>query len=187
MLYPKITNVKKSRELISFSAVTSAFIGTILIFINYVTSHKLNWSIVALAGIAYVWCSVFYALSKGVNLAKFTFIQMMLLSVLLVIIDYDFGFTKWSFSIGIPIVIMITNITMMIISIAKYKKYVKYALYEILVLIISIFYNMIVGLISKSYLAINFATFIVSFTNLCFILALNGKTLKIEFDKKFHI
>ena len=187
MLYPKITNVKQNREVTILLCCLTIFISIMLMYINYKTIGILNWSIVAIVAMTYAWVSTFYALDKNVNLASYTFVQMISVSIFLVIIDFVFGFYKWSFNIGIPIVIMVSNLTMMIITLIKYKKYVKYAVYEIMILLFSIVYNIIISCMSDSSLVLNVITLWFSLTNLSFILALNGRSLKLELQKKFHI
>lgn len=187
MLYPRLVNVKKSREVIYILSFLNIFLFIILLLINYIFSRKLNWSIVAIVSIVYVWRTVFITLSKNKNLASYIFLQMVYLSALLYVIDYAFGNNRWSLNIGIPIVIMVTNFTMMIITLIKYKKYVKYALYEIMILILSIAYNILLCFVSGSISILNGVAFWFSLSNLAFVLALNTKTLMLEFEKKFHI
>ena len=141
MLYPQITNVKKNRQVTYLLLALTISIAILLLFINFSYSKKLNWSIVAIGGMIYAWVSTIYALDKNVNLAAYTFLQMIEISILLVVIDAVFGFFRWSLNIGIPIVIMVSNFTMMIITLIKYKKYVKYAVYEIMILLFNIIYN----------------------------------------------
>lgn len=187
MLYPKITNVKQSRQVTYILLCITISISIMLLIINYECSHKLNWSIIAIVGMIYAWISTIYALDKNVNLASYTFLQMIELSILLLIIDFVFDFARWSLNIGIPIVIMVSNFTMMIITLIKYKKYVKYAVYEIMILLFSIVYNIIISFMSDSSLVLNIVTLWFSLTNLSFVLALNAKSLKVELQKKFHI
>ena len=103
------------------------------------------------------------------------------------IIDFVFGKKGWSLTIGIPIVIITTNFSMMLITLIKYKKYVKYALYEIMILLISIIYNIMLCFISGSIAILNGIAFWFSLTNLAFVLTLNTRTLWLEIQKKFHI
>lgn len=187
MLYPKIINVKKSKQIILWLLFFTIVVSLISLYVNYHFLGKLNWSIVVIAIMIYTWISIFYALDKNVNLASYTFLQLIELSVILVVIDFVFGFYKWSFNIGIPIVIMVSNFTMIIITLIKYKKYVKYAVYEIMIILFSIIYNIIISFIAKKSLILNAITLWVSITNLVFVLALNAKSLKVELEKKFHI
>lgn len=187
MLYPKISNIKKSRQITNILLISTIVISIVLMIINYSYSRKLNWSIVVIVSMIYTWISTIYALDKNVNLAAYTFLQMIEISILLVIIDYVFGFIKWSLNIGIPIVIMVSNFTMMVITLMKYKKYVKYAVYEIMILLFSIIYNVIISFMSDSSLILNIITLWFSLTNLSFVLALSARSLKVELEKKFHI
>lgn len=187
MLYPKIVSVNKSRKITTLFIICSIVVSIILLITNYVCNSKLNWSIVAIASIVYLWFSTIYALDKSVNLAGYTLYQMISDSILIFIIDYVFGFRKWSLSIGIPIVIMISNITMVIITIIKNKKYVKYAFYEILIILFSIIYDVIISMASIHSPILNIITLWICITNLSFVLIFNYDILKLELEKKFHI
>lgn len=187
MLYPKINNIKESRKVITIFKYISIFLCLIVAIINYTFSGNFDWSIIVVISIVYLWYSIIYALDKSVNLASYTLFQMIIISIILFIIDYMFGFVQWSLSVGIPIVIMVSNITMVIITMMKHKKYVKYALYEILILLFSIIYNMIISMASNHSPLLNIITLWISITNLSFVLILNYDVIKIEIQKKFHI
>lgn len=187
MLYPKIVNVKKSREVTCVLIIISIFLSLMLMTINYTFSGKLDWSIIVVISLIYLWYSILYALDKSVNLASYILFQMIVVSLFLLVIDFVIGFMRWSLSIGIPIVIMVSNITMVIITMMKYKKYVKYALYEILILLFSIIYNIAISMASNHSPLLNIITLWISITNLSFVLILNYDVIKIEFQKKFHI
>ena len=187
MLYPKLINVKKSRETIYILSFINMFLFIMMLTLNYSFSRKFDWSIVAIVSIIYTWRTVYITLKRNKNLASYIFSQLIYLSILIYVIDFSFGNKGWSFSIGIPIVIMITNFTMMIITLIKYKKYLKYALFEILILVLSIAYNITLCLVSGRISILNGIAFWFSLTNLAFVLSLNTKTLFLELQKKFHI
>ena len=187
MLYPKLVNVKKSKETIYVISLLNVFLFIMLLLINYTFSRKLNWSIVAIVSIIYAWRTVYITLKRNKNLASYIFAQLIYVSGLLYVIDFAFGYKGWSLTIGIPIVIMTTNFAMMIITMIKYKKYLKYALYEIMILVLSIAYNILLCFMSGSIAILNGIAFWFSLSNLAFVLALNAKTLWLEFPKKFHV
>lgn len=91
MLYPKITNVKKSRDIWTILIILSVFLDVTLMTINLMFSGRLNWSIIAIVSEIYLWISITYALDKNVNLASYTLIQMLVISLFLFIIDLVFG------------------------------------------------------------------------------------------------
>lgn len=187
MLYPQIVNVNKSRTATKILLVISISISVALFIINYFVNKKLNWSIVAVVSIVYIWYSVIYILSKSANLASYILFQMVADSILVFIIDYVFDFRGWSLSIGIPIIIIACNITMVIITMIKSKKYMKYAFYEILILLFSIAYDIAISIASDHSPLLNIITLWVCITNLSLVLILNHEVLKIELEKKFHI
>lgn len=187
MLYPKIKNIKKSRAMMNISIIITIFISITLMLINFRFQKKLNWSIIAILGILYVWNTVVFSLKKGINLASSVLFQTIQILVLLFFIDFIFGFKKWSFFIGFPIVNIISNLIMVILTIVKYKKYVQYAIYEIIILFLSILSNFIIMVVFKDRIVLNIISLCFAILNLIIVTVLNGKALKIELQKKFHI
>ena len=187
MLYPKLINVKKSKEAIYILCFLNIFLFLMMLIINYNFSHKFNWSIVVIVSIIYIWRTVYIILKRNKNLASYIFMQLIYLSALIYVIDFVFGNKGWALTIGIPIVIMVTNISMILITLIKYKKYLKYALYEIMILILSIAYNILLCFISGKIGILNGIAFWFSISNFAFVLALNAKSIGLEFQKRFHI
>lgn len=187
MLYPEIKSVKKYRFMINIFFVVTVFISLNLVIVNYLFSQKLNWSIIAILGIIYLWNTILFALKKGINLGSTILIHTIQILVLLFFIDFIFGFKKWSFTIGFPIVTMISNGAMSIITMIKYKKYVKYAIYEMVILLIGVLLNIIIIGLFKTRIVLNIIALGITILNFMIVLILSAKTLKIEIAKKFHI
>lgn len=187
MLYPNIKNIKKSRALMNISIIVTIFVSITLILINFAIQQKLNWSVVAILGIVYTWNTIIFSLRKGINLASSVMLQTVQILVLLFFIDFVFGFKKWSFFIGFPIVTIISNLIMLVLTIVKYRKYVQYAIYEILILFLSVLSNFIIIFIFREKFLLNIISLGFAFLNLVIVIILNGKALKIELQKKFHI
>lgn len=187
MLYPEIKSTKRYKILINSFFITTVIISAILMTINYIFSQKFTWSIIAILGMIYIWNTVIFALKKGINLGATILIHTIQILVLLFFIDFIFGFKKWSFIIGFPIVTMISNIAMSIITIIKYKRYVKYAIYEMIILLIGVLLNLIIIGIFKNKIILNIIALGITSLNFIVVLSLSAKTLKIELSKKFHI
>ena len=94
MLYPKIKNIKKSRAMMNISIIITIFISITLMLINFSFQKKLNWSIIAILGILYVWNTVVFSLKKGINLASSVLFQTIQILIILFFIDFIFGFKK---------------------------------------------------------------------------------------------
>ncbi len=134
-----------------------------------------------------MWIIVIYSIKKNVNIAGYVLLQTFAISLLTVYIDYKIGWRAWSINIAIPIMIMIANITMLVLTIISHKKYIKYAIYQ---LIIVIFSMLPVILISKHLIEHKILSMIASgicFINFILCLALCTKDIKETIIRKFHV
>ena len=187
MIYPQKINAKKNNLIIKIAIIISVAIGITLVVINKLTTPKLHWAGLANAGIIYTWVTVIYSINKNVNIAGHVLIQTIAISILTIYIDYKTGFKSWSIDIAIPIIIMISNLTMLILTIVSHKKYIKYAIYQLIIVLFSmlpIFFiyekivqNKVLSIVASGISILNFA--------LC--LALCSKDIKEEIIRKFHL
>ena len=134
-----------------------------------------------------MWIIVIYSIKKNTNIAGYVLLQTFAISLLTAYIDYKIGWKAWSINIAIPIMIMIANITMLILTIISHKKYIKYAIYQ---LIIVIFSMLPVILISEHLIENKILSMIASgicFINFILCLVLCTKDIKEAVIRKFHI
>lgn len=187
MLYPQKINAKKTDFIIKIAILISFIIGVALVVINRLVTPGVRWAGYCNAGIIYVWVTVLYALNKNVNIASHLFIQMIALSCLCVYIDLRLGFEAWSINIAIPIIVIIINIAMLILSIASYSNYIRYAFFQLLIVIASFVPIFLVyeNLINDKTLSI-VATSISGF-NLLISLIFHFKDIKEVLVRKFHV
>ena len=187
MIYPKKIKAKKSEKIIKILFITSIFIAIMLLTINNLTTPKIPWATLSIAGIIYIWVTVIYAINKNTNIAGHVLLQTIALSLLIVFIDYKLGFTKWSINIAVPIIIIVANITMLILTIVSYKKYMKYAIYQLIILMFSTLPVIFITekIVQNKILSI--IAIIISSINLILTLALSTKELKETIIRKFHM
>ena len=186
MLYPKKLSSKKSNVLIKILLSISLIVAIILTIINKLTTPEVHWAALTNSGIIYGWITVRYAINKRTNIAGHVMIQAIAISILTTYIDYNLGFKRWSLEISIPIIIMIANVTMLVLTIVSHKKYMRYAVYQ---LIICIFSLLPIFLIQKelidnyilSYVAIG-----ISGVNFILTILLSAGDVKETIIRKFH-
>lgn len=187
MIYPKKINSKKSDKIIKIFALISIIIAIVLIIINKLTTPEIHWAALSNCGILYVWITVIYSIKRNTNIAGHVLIQTIALSLLTIYIDYKIGFKGWSLEIAIPIIIMIANITMFILTIVSYKKYIKYAIYQLMI----VFFSMLpVTFMTERIIENNTLSIIASgISTLNFILSLIlcAKDVKEAIVRKFHM
>ena len=137
MIYPQKISSKKSELIINILISVSIIIAIILVTINKLTTPQIPWAALSNCGIIYIWITVIYSIKKGTNIAGHVLNQTILASVAMLYIDNMIGYHGWSVYIGIPIVLMVANITMLILTIISYKRYIKYAIYQLIIVLLS--------------------------------------------------
>ena len=137
MIYPEKIKAKKSDQIMKQLISVSVGIAIILVLINKLTTPTIPWAALANAGILYSWVVVIYAIKKNINIAGHVLLQLIALSSLTIYIDYVLGMKGWSINLAIPIMIMIANLTMLVLTIVSYKKYMKYAMCQLVIVLLS--------------------------------------------------
>ncbi len=187
MLYPQKLSSKKQNIITLSLFIASIVIALILILINKLVNSEVHWAAMANAGIIYIWVTVIYSINKNINIAGHVLVQCIAISILTTYIDYKIGFRGWSIQISIPIIIIIANVTMFILTIVSYKKYVRYAIYQ---LIICIFSMLPAFFIAKHMLNSNVLSFVaigISILNFVLTVCLCAKDVKDAVVRKFHL
>ena len=109
---------------------------------------------------------------------------MIITSAVVLFIDNTIGFNGWSVSIGVPIILIVANTTMLILTIISHRKYIRYALYQLLIVLITL---LSIGLIFKTTSILAIIAFGVSAVNLIVSLILSYKDIKEAIIRKFHM
>lgn len=186
-LYPKIRNVKKDNIAIKIMIIVSVVVSIACLITNICTSRKYMWSFIVIVGIIYTWITVMYSIHRNVNIASNVMVQLIAISILTVCIDNIIGYDGWSVNLAIPIIIMVANTTMFILTISSFHKY-KYAVYQLIIFVLSIIplgilvfsdkliTNPIFTIISSSIALFTFV----------FSLILCGKSIIEELDRRLH-
>lgn len=187
MIYPQKLSSRKSEKILKLLLIISIIIAITLITINKLTSPRIPWSALANCGIIYIWITVMYSIKKGTNIAGHVLIQIILISSVILYIDEKIGFKGWSINIAIPIILIVANIIMLILTIVNHKKYIKYAIYQLIIVLISL---MSIILIMKKMIELELLSkiaIIISILNLLLSLILCYKDVKEAIIRKFHM
>lgn len=187
MIYPQKINAKKSEQIIKILGIASIVIAFLLILINQLTNPRIPWSMITNAGIIYIWVMIRYSIQKNMNIAGHVMLQTIAISILTVYIDYELGFKGWAINIAIPIIIMIANIAMLVLTIVSYKKYIKYAIYHLVIVAISMLPIIFLKEDMIQNIALSTIAIGISITSFGICLLLCKKELKEAIVRKFHI
>ena len=187
MIYPQKINAHKSDFIIKIFILVSIIIAIILFIINKLTTPQIPWAALTIAGQIYIWITVLYAINKNINIAGHVLIQTIAISLLTFYIDYSLKFKGWSLNIAIPIIIIIANLTMLILTIISHKKYIRYAIYQLIICIFSLLplyfiYEKFIYQNVLSYIAVG-----ISIVNFLITILLCARDVKEAIIRKFHV
>lgn len=186
MIYPEKIKAKKSDKIIKILISVSIGIALLLWFINKLTTPGVPWAALANAGILYSWVVVIYAIKKNVNIAGHVLLQLIALSSLTIYIDYVLGMKGWSVNLAIPIMIMIANLTMLVLTVVSYKKYIKYAIYQLVIVFLSMLPVLLVTEHVVKDKTLSMIATGISVLNFLLCLMLAAKDMKEAIFRKFH-
>ena len=187
MIYPEKIKAKKADIIIKTLIGISIILAFLLLLINKVTIPRIPWAALANAGIIYIWVIVIYSVRKNVNIAGHVLLQLIALSMLAVYIDYKIGYRGWSFNIAIPIMIIVANITMLVLTIISYKKYIKYAIYQLIIVLFSMLPVVWITEHMVKNKTFSVIASSISIINLIICIALCSKEIKEAIIRKFHM
>ena len=187
MIYPQKISSRTSEIIIKSLLLFFVVLSITLFIINKMVNPEIPWSPIVNAGIVYTWITVIYSIKRNTNLAAHVLLQLFAISCLVIYIDNKLNFTGWSIYIGIPIILIIANIIMLILSIVTYKKYFKYVIYQLIIVILScvptiLGFNKIINIKVLQIIATS-----ISCLNLFVSLGLNYKAFYKSLESNFHM
>lgn len=187
MIYPQKLSSKNSERILNIFLGASFLLALILIIINKLTSPDIPWAALTNCGIIYIWITVIYSIKRSTNIAGHVLIQTIAISAVMLYIDERIGFKGWSINIAIPIILIIANITMLILTIVNYKKYMKYAICQLIIVLMSIISITVITNNIIELQILSKVAFIVSILNLVITLILCYKDVKEAIIRKIHM
>ena len=188
-LYPKIRNVKRGNIAIKIMAIVSIVIALTCTIVNLCTSTRYLWCLIVMVGIIYSWITVIYSVHRNINIASNVVLQTIAISALTLCIDYILGYQGWAINLAIPIIIIVANVTILVLTIVSVRRYYKYAIYQLILSVLSFIPLIILlafdGIITRPIFTI-IASSIAAFT-LVMSLILCGRNIVEELDRRLHM
>ena len=186
MIYPQKLNSRDGDIILKIAIVVSVVLGVVLFVINKATTPQIHWSAIANCGIIYAWITVIYSVKRNVNVAGHVLLQIIIVSMALLYIDERIGFIGWSVNMGIPIILIIGNVIMLILTIVSYKKYINYAIYQLAIVLITICSFVFIGKEIIGFKVLWQVTSAISILNLIVTVSLCSKEIKEAIIRKVH-
>lgn len=187
MLYPKITNIHKSNLVIHILSTVSVGIVLISLLLNYLISTKIHWAYIVVIGIVYAWITTSYSIKKNKNIGSHVVLQLWIVSIATIGLDFAIGYRGWSINYAVPIAIIIANVCLFVLAIITYRKYTRYMVYQLMVFFFSLFplILLLTGIITKPIIAI--IAIAIGVANFVFTCVLCKKEIRQEMKGRFHL
>lgn len=187
MIYPKKIKADKSRKIIKYILIGLIFFGIMISIINQLTVPNIPFAAITNASIIYIVITVLYALNRNINIAGHVLIQLAIIQLLMLYLDYRIGYSNWSLQIAYPILIIIANIIMLVLTIVSYKKFISYAIYELIIVVLSLIPIILIikNMLNSNVLSIVASSISVLVFIICFILT--AKDIIEDVKRKFHV
>ena len=187
MIYPQKLNSKKSNLIVKIGLIISFILGSMFIILNRIITPQVHWAAIVNGTIVYIGIVLYYTIKRRINIAGHVLLHAIAISILNVYIDYELGFIGWSINISIPIIVIISNIIMLIITIVSHKQYIKYAIYQLFIVFFSSlpFILLTENITKNVFLSVASST--ISIINLIVSLVWCTKDVKEAIVRKVHL
>lgn len=187
-IFPHVPTVLEQHHLL-FKILMSISIATALIslFINYLVSTKVWWSLFVILGIISVWTSLITTIKKRNNLSKAIFYQALIIVVFSIVWDFATVWHGWSIDYVLPTVATMTMIGLAVIQIVTKIKPKSTIIYFLIICLIGIL--PLVFLVTD-LVHVNYPSIICVITTSIFlstIIIFNGKEMQEELKRRLHL
>lgn len=108
---------------ISFVAIT------VCVTVNALLPFRSFWSLIVILGVVGMWLSIYTAIRKRRNVSKNLLWQAVLVSALVVAIDWSSGWHKWSINYVVPSVFVFTLLSNSIILLIMHRRVYDFIIY----------------------------------------------------------
>lgn len=167
--------------------MASICVAVVCIAVNLIVHEWGIWWHYALFGIFCIWVSIFHIIKRRRNVPKAIMNQVLIAAILCIIWDVWTGWRGWSVDFVIPIMFTVAMIGLFVVAqVLKLKKR-DYLLYLFMVIFFCI--------VTVLFYALDLTTIVIP-SVICFsggilflsaLIIFDGKNMKEEFEKRFHL
>ena len=186
--YPDVIKKRKViRFVIRLSIFLSILIEALLILINVLGESDKAWSLVTGAIFVYICFTIIYSFQRNVSHRAKLALQMLAAIPLILIIDYTYGANGWSINYGIPIIVLVLELVVFILSMVNFRNCQLYLMVSLLGIIVSLVCAVVVVLGDFKFELLAIIAAAVSIFVFALIVFLGDKKSTSELAKRFRI
>lgn len=138
--YPNIREKRKLwTKIWKITTFVLVIVQIILTGFNAAYYQGIRWSMISGVAILYLLASLHQLILHPDSLVRKLFRQTVMVWLLLLVIDLALGFRGWSFTIGLPCVILSLDGIVLVCMIVQFRNWQNYLLLQIFALLVSVF------------------------------------------------
>lgn len=186
--YPDIVKKRKwIKFVIRLCIFLSIIAEIILVLINYATYKGTPWSVVTGACFAYICFTIAYSFQRYVSHRSKLAVQALAMIPLIMIIDHVYGGNGWSINFGIPIMVLVLDLVVFILSMVNFRKCHVYLMVQLVGILMSLICSIVVILGDYKVKMLSIVSTVVSIIIFMIIVLLGEKKSTSELAKRFRI
>ncbi|GHT71228.1 hypothetical protein FACS1894110_23970 [Spirochaetia bacterium] len=176
------------KRLIRFIALGTIAVAAISVAVDMsVPTGNVWWSLFVIAGLASLWLSFLTINRQWWNIPKNIFLQLFVISILVLLWDFFTGFNKWSIDFVIPILFSCSMIALAVFAKVRKLKVADYIIFLVIISVISIFSLLLIIFHVVSIIYPAMICFTLSIISLAFLLLFEGRSLLHELQRRMHL
>ncbi|GHT78676.1 hypothetical protein FACS1894130_05680 [Spirochaetia bacterium] len=184
------------RRLLTFIAFGTIAVAVISVALNFALpfgnstnadSGPVFWSFFVIAGLASLWLSFLVINNQWWNIPKIIFLQLFVISILVLLWDFFTGFRRWSLDFVIPILFSCSMIALAVFANVRKLKVQDYIMFLGIISVISIFSLLLIIFHVVTIIYPAMICFTLSIISLAFLWLFEGKSLGEELRRRMHL
>jgi hypothetical protein len=177
-----------SKGLVPFFAFGTIIVAVLSAAVNIAFfSAGIWWFIFVLAGLGSLWLSFLALNTQWWNIPRTIFIELLLISVLVLGWDFFNGFYKWSLNFVIPILFSCAMVVMTVFAKVRKLPVQDYIIFLGLISVVSIFALLLIIFQVVTPVVPAMVCFAVSLISLAFLFLFDGASLREELRRRMHL
>lgn len=185
--YPDFSKALHGQQFIKKLFVFISLLGAVVsVLVNFFVAPKPMWSLLVLGGLAYGWLIIPPILRRGTNKASQVVMQVLLTSILLIGVDFFFGYRGWSVNYVVPSLFIAGMLTLALFIVFNRTNWRQYLIYQFIMALFSLvpLVLFLFGISTSLVMALVAAS--LGFASIFATVVFGDRSVKNEFRRRFH-
>lgn len=183
-MFPKLQKMRLAIRIVTFCAIVGV-VG--LGILNYLTYQGVRWSLISLAGIAYLYFTFTYTVQPLADEQQKIMFQGILSIALVLAIDASLGYRGWSVNIGIPVILIVTDLVIFVFMMIRRKDWRSYIMPQLELVLFAAAELLLISLEVVTWKPLTFIAVFLIVVQMFGIFLIGGRGTTLEINRRFRV